>query len=152
MILLVEDNDEDHVAFERALADAEVQRPLHRCKNGDEALAYLARCDQPGARHSPALPALIVLDLNLPGSDGREVLGRLKQDPRLRAIPVVIVTTSSNPRDVYACYDRGANSYMVKSIDFVRFQRDVIFMIDYWFRASLLPATVEKYNQQYNEP
>ena len=147
MILLVEDNDEDFVAFERALEHAEGHRLLRRCKSGDEALAYLAHCDKPGVRNGAPYPALIVLDLNLPGSDGREVLSRVKQDPRLRAIPVVIVTTSSNPRDVQTCYDRGANSYMVKSIDFGRFQRDVKFMIDYWFEASLIPATVDEYNE-----
>ncbi len=146
MILLVEDNDEDYLAFERALANADVQRPVHRCHSGDEALAFLARCD--AARGGPTrLPALILLDLNMPGSDGREVLRRLKNDPRFRAIPIVIVTTSSNPRDVFSCYDDGANGYMVKSIDFTRFAHDVRRLIEYWFQVSLMPATVDEYNE-----
>lgn len=146
MILLVEDNDEDYVAFERALAGANCRERVHRCHNGDEALAFLAKCDTSngGARR---LPALILLDLNMPGSDGREVLRRLKQDSRFRAIPVVIVTTSSNPRDVFACYDDCANSYMVKSIDFARFSAAVRLLIEYWFTAALLPATVDEYNE-----
>lgn len=146
MILLVEDNDEDHVAFERALAGTDSRRPLHRCTNGDAALAYLE--ERHAASGGPTrLPALILLDLNMPGSDGRDVLQRLKCDARFRAIPVVVVTTSSNPRDVLACYDSGANSYMVKSIDFERFSRDVRRLIEYWFQAALLPATVDEYNE-----
>lgn len=146
MILLVEDNDEDHVAFERALAHADAQRPVHRCHSGDEALAFLERCDAAGGGPT-RLPAIIVLDLNMPGSDGREVLRRLKRDPRFRAIPIVIVTTSSNPRDVIACYNDGANSYIVKSIDFARFGRDMRLLIEYWFEASLVPATAAVYNE-----
>lgn len=147
VILLIEDNDEDYVAFTRAIADGPVPRTVHRCQNGDQALAYLERREQSGAHNPAALPAIILLDLNMPGSDGRDVLRRLKQDRRFRAIPVVVVTTSSNPRDVYACYDQGANSYMAKSIDFVRFQRDVNAMIAYWFETALLPATVEARNE-----
>lgn len=143
MILLVEDNDEDHVTFERVLAQTGVQRPVHRCTSGDEALQFLAQCEA----HATALPALIVLDLNMPGSDGREVLRQLKNDPQFRAIPVVIVTTSSNPRDVHACYEDGANSYIVKSIDLGRFRRDMRLLVEYWFQASLLPATVDEYNE-----
>ena len=143
VILLVEDNDEDYVAFTRAVADSGVTHAVHRCQNGDEALAYLERCEQLREQKPTALPAIILLDLNLPGSDGREVLHQLKQDERFRAIPVVIVTTSSNPRDVSSCYSKGANSYMVKAIDFVQFQRDVNSTIAYWFETALLPATVE---------
>ena len=146
MILLVEDNDEDYVTFERVLAQTGVPRPVHRCTGGDEALQFLAQCDAAG-NHATALPAIIVLDLNMPGSDGREVLRRLKSDPRFRAIPVVIVTTSSNPRDVQACYEDGANSYIVKSIDLARFRRDMRLLVEYWFQASLLPATVDEYNE-----
>lgn len=146
MILLVEDNDEDHMAFERALASSDAQRPVHRCHSGDEALAFLERCHA-AAGGPTRLPALIVLDLNMPGSDGREILRRLKRDARFRAIPIVIVTTSSNPRDVNACYDDGANSYVVKSIDFAKFEHDIRLLVEYWFEASLLPATVDAYNE-----
>ena len=146
MILLVEDNDEDHVAFERALAHTNASHPLHRCPSGDDALAFLERCH--AANGGPTrLPAVIVLDLNMPGSDGREVLRRLKRDTRFRSIPVIILTTSSNPRDVNACYDDGANSYIVKSIDFTKFESDMRLLIEYWFEASLLPATVDARNE-----
>ena len=147
VILLVEDNDEDYVAFTRAVADSGVAHAVHRCQNGDQALAYLEQCAQARDHKLTALPAIILLDLNLPGSDGREVLQRLKQDERFRTIPVVIVTTSSNPRDVCSCYSKGANSYMVKAIDFIKFQHDVNSMISYWFETALLPATVEARNE-----
>lgn len=147
VILLIEDNDEDYVAFTRAVTDSKIPGAVYRCQNGDQALAYLERCAQSALHNPAALPAIILLDLNMPGSDGRDVLRHLKQDQRFRAIPVVVVTTSSNPRDVYTCYDQGANSYMVKSIDFVRFQRDVNSMIAYWFDTALLPATVDARNE-----
>lgn len=146
MILLVEDNDEDHVAFERALAHTNASQPLHRCASGDDALAFLER--RHAASGGPTrLPAVIVLDLNMPGSDGREVLRRLKRDTRFRSIPVIILTTSSNPRDVNACYEDGANSYIVKSIDFTKFEHDMRLLIEYWFEASLLPATIDAHNE-----
>ena len=142
MLLLVEDNDEDYVAFVRALQGAGVSHPVDRCKTGDEALRYLRA--RVGANPPASLPALILLDLNLPGTDGRAVLGEIKRDESLKAIPIVVITTSSNTRDVEACYRDGANSYMVKSIQFDRFQRDVRLMADYWLKASLLPATADE--------
>ncbi len=143
MLLLVEDNDEDFTASVRALKEAGVSRKIHRCTKGDEALDYLFRRGEFADPESSPPPDLILLDLNLPGTDGREVLAQIKRDSKLKKTPVVVVTTSSNPRDVEACYENGANSYMVKSIEFKQFQRDIKLLAAYWFQASLLPATAD---------
>ena len=145
MLLIVEDNDEDYVAFARAMQSAGIDRRIRRCASGDEALDYLRRCTAGAGDNDCPLPALIVLDLNLPGSDGREVLSSIKSDPKLRSVPVVIVTTSADPNDVASCYQKGANGYLVKSLDFARFRQDMKLLGEYWFRASLLPETANEY-------
>lgn len=140
-LLVIEDNDEDFDALVRALREARRSHPIRRFMSGDEALAHLERAAD-GA--GDALPALILLDLNLPGTDGREVLARIKRHPRLRRIPVIVHTHSAQPGDVGSCYDQGANSYMVKSMGFDRFQRDVRLMAEYWLDAAVIPATLER--------
>jgi CheY-like chemotaxis protein len=84
---------------------------------------------------------LIVLDLNLPGTDGREVLAELKQDKNLKTIPVVIFTTSSNPKDVEGCYQYGVNGYLIKPMDTQRLRQLVQIFLDYWFEAVTLPMS-----------
>ena len=87
---------------------------------------------------------MIVLDLNLPGTDGREVLRRIKQDQSLKTIPVVVFTTSNNPKDIEDCYQYGVNSYMIKPINFAQLKRDVQLLVDYWFEVTTLPDRLEK--------
>lgn len=142
-LFVIEDNDEDFDAFVRALRDAQRQHPIRRFTSGDEALEHLLRTPSTGARDA-TLPALILLDLNLPGTDGREVLAQIKRDPRLKRIPVIINTHSAHPSDIQACYDSGANSYMVKSMEFERFQRDIRLMAAYWLEAAIVPATMDR--------
>ena len=138
-ILLVEDSQEDYVAFARCIDRTGLKHTLHRSRDGDEALDFLFR----RGRHADPLtsprPSLILLDLNLPGTDGREVLARVKQDERLRSIPVIVLTTSTNPRDVSECYQQGANGYQVKSVDYERFRQDVQHTVNYWFGTAVLP-------------
>src|SRR6185436_9480702 len=96
-LLLVEDNDEDYVALVRALGQAGINVPYYRCYDGDDALEYLSQTGRYRASDELRRPSLILLDLNLPGTDGREVLRTVKQDASLAAIPVIVMTTSSNP-------------------------------------------------------
>ncbi|MBS1212917.1 MAG: response regulator, partial [Proteobacteria bacterium] len=84
-------------------------------------------------------PIVILLDLNLPGTDGREVLAEIKQDERLRQIPVVVLTTSSDERDIERCYQMGANSYIKKPVDLEGFMRAIQLLKDYWFEIVILP-------------
>ena len=136
--LIVEDSDEDYAALERILRRNEVPVNLHRCTRAEEVLAMLNAPILPH-RPPPSLPALIVLDLNLPGLDGREVLKAVRQHPRLKRIPVVIFSTSSNPADIAWCYENGANSYHVKYTDYTAFKRAVELLVDYWLEAARLP-------------
>lgn len=138
-ILIVEDSDEDFEAFGRVMHRSSVTNPLFRCIDGDDALDFLYRT---GTYADPPIaprPALILLDLNLPGTDGREVLEQIKQDEELKIIPVVVFTTSANPRDIEVCYKNGANGYIVKPININRFVEIIRIVIDYWFRAIILP-------------
>mgnify|MGYP002778152815 CR=1 FL=1 len=141
-LLVVEDSDEDYAALRWALGKLGVSRRVERCASADELFAYLrgtvgALPEERGAG-APA-PALILLDLNLMGDDGREVLAMLKGDPALRRIPVVVWTTSAHPADVAWCYDRGASGYTVKPVDVPQLLEAMRSVTDYWFGCVLLP-------------
>jgi CheY-like chemotaxis protein len=141
LLLIVEDSNEDFEAFQRFLRQSPSVIPVYRCLNGDQALAFLHHTDRYADPESAPRPGLIVLDLNLPGTDGREVLRQIKQDDDLKLLPVVIFTTSNNPRDIEACYRQGANNYIVKPMDFKLLKRSVQTLLDYWFEITMLPQT-----------
>ena len=103
-LLVIEDSDEDFTALKRMVDKANISNPIYRCEDGEEAIDFLYHEGEYSDRHLAPRPALIVLDLNLPGTDGREVLAVLKQDRDLKMIPVVIFSTSSNSNDVDDCY------------------------------------------------
>lgn len=138
-MLVVEDSNEDFAALQRFLQRSPLEISVQRCVNGDQALAFLYRTGSYVDPQSAPRPGLIVLDLNLPGTDGREVLRQIKQDERLKTIPIVIFTTSNNPKDIEDCYQYGVNSYIVKPIDFGRLKRDIQTLVDYWFEVTTLP-------------
>lgn len=137
-VLVVEDSTEDFTALGRAFRKHALQNPVLRCEDGDQALDYLL-----GLGTHPnwpsTLPAIILLDLNMPGTDGRTVLGTLKQDSRLNQIPVIIFTTSSNAKDIEECYRLGANSYMTKPVDYVALEEKVRLIVRYWLDSNELP-------------
>jgi CheY-like chemotaxis protein len=134
--LLVEDNPGDARLTQEALRDARVLNQLDVVHDGVEALAWLRR---EGAYAEAPRPDLILLDLNLPRKDGREVLAEIKSDPELRRIPVVILTTSGDERDVLAAYDLHANSYVVKPVDLDQFITIMKSIKDFWFQIVKLP-------------
>jgi CheY-like chemotaxis protein len=137
-VLIVEDSAEDYEATVRALRKVNPQLSLVRCVDGDDALDWLYGRGPYGDRQ---LPLLILLDLNLPGTDGREVLATLKADLQLALIPVVILTTSSNPRDVTDCYRSGANSYIIKPVNLNLFYETIACLVRFWLEISVLPVT-----------
>lgn len=143
-ILLVEDSVEDFEATLRALRRARLANPIHRCADGDEALDYLHQRGKYADRTTSPKPGVILLDLNLPGTDGREVLAEAKSSPELKSIPIIILTTSSDERDVQRCYDAGANSYIKKPVDFDGFLAAIRRLTDYWFELVVLPREMEK--------
>lgn len=143
-ILLVEDNPQDYEATVRAFRKSGLANPIERCADGDDALDYLFRR---GGYQDPAKsprPSLILLDLNLPGTDGREVLSEVKASPELKRIPVIVLTTSTDPRDIEACYAAGANSYVQKPVGLDGFVQAIQRLKDYWFEIAVLPKEEER--------
>lgn len=136
-ILLVEDSEEDYQTARRLLEKI-TRVPLTRCKDASAAMEYL-KAAMGGARSDARWPSMILLDLNLPGEDGRSLLLRLKAHEILRRLPVVVLTTSSNPKDVAFCYENGAAGYIVKPVDLDGFRTDLERLAHYWFGAVKLP-------------
>ena len=138
-ILLVEDNQDDYEATVRSLKKNHFLNPVHWCRNGQDALDYLYKKgpykDDPDVER----PDLILLDLNMPGIDGRQVLHHIKEDPDMRSIPVVILTTSKDSKDIERCYDIGASTYIQKPVHFDGLTQAIRTMKDYWFGVAILP-------------
>ena len=137
-ILIVEDSDEDYEVTERALRDSNLANPLARCEDGQETLDYLYGEGQYANDSSPK-PGIILLDLNMPGIDGRKVLKKIKADANLKEIPVVVLTTSSDERDIEECYQMGANTYIAKPVDMDSFMQAIKQLKEYWFEIAILP-------------
>jgi two-component system, chemotaxis family, response regulator Rcp1 len=135
-ILLVEDNPGDVRLTIEGLKEGKVYNNLHVARDGVEALAYLRR----EGKHAGAVrPDLILLDLNLPRMDGREVLSAIKSDARMRTIPVVVLTTSRAEQDVLGSYDLHANCYITKPVDLEQFMTVVKSIENFWLRVVTLP-------------
>lgn len=142
-ILLVEDSPEDFEATRRALNKSGLKNPIYRCADGDEALDFLYRRGEYAEAGKAPRPGIILLDLNLPGTDGREVLSEIKKDESLKQIPVIVLTTSTDDRDVDACYRSGANSYIQKPVDMDGFIKAIERLNDFWFEVVILPRSPE---------
>jgi CheY-like chemotaxis protein len=138
-ILLVEDSPEDYEATVRAFKRSGLKNPIFRCEDGDNALDFLYRRGRYENPEESPRPGVILLDLNLPGTDGREVLTEIKQDEQLKQIPVIVLTTSNDSRDVDSCYLAGANSYIQKPVDMEGFIRAIERLKGYWFEVVVLP-------------
>jgi chemotaxis family two-component system response regulator Rcp1 len=132
-VLLVEDNEGDVLLFEEALSGCRAATTLDIAPNGPVALQQLR------AGRDGTLPDLVLLDLNLPGMSGGEVLGEMKADPELRATPVVIFTGSRAREDVTEAYDRHANSFITKPASFAGYQQVIRCIEEYWFATAVLP-------------
>jgi CheY-like chemotaxis protein len=136
-ILLVEDSPSDADLTEEALSDGKVLNHLHWVEDGVEALAFLRR---QGKYTKAPRPDLILLDLNLPKKDGREVLAQIKADPSLKLIPVVILSTSAAERDILKTYELNANCYVSKPIDLEQFISVVKLIEEFWLALVKLPS------------
>ena len=135
-ILLVEDNPGDADLAREALSGSKMHNRLQVVDDGEKALAYLRR---EGSYQDAPRPDLILLDLNLPKKDGRQVLAEIKSDPGLMRIPVVILTTSRAEEDVLKSYNLHANCYITKPIDLGQFLRVVRSIEDFWLSIVVLP-------------
>ena len=140
-ILLVEDNPGDVRLTREALKEGKVLNSLHAVTNGVDALEFLRHIGQYAkAPH----PDIILLDLNLPRMDGREVLAEIKTDPNLRRIPVIILTTSQAEEDVINAYDLHANCYIAKPVDLDQFIKVIKSVDEFWFTIVKLPPNRTK--------
>lgn len=138
-VLLVEDNANDAEFALRALRKATVTPRVLHVDDGARALDYLFCQGEFAQRSAHARPSVVLLDLKLPKIDGLEVLRRIKEDPRTRDIPVVVLTSSKEPRDIEACYQNRANSYVVKPVNFEAFTRAMGDLARYWMEINQAP-------------
>lgn len=135
-VLLVEDNEDDVLFTRESFRRSKLAVNLHHVEDGVECMAFLRK---EGAYADAPTPDLILLDLNMPRMDGREVLAAITQDEALHHLPVVILTTSKDEGDILLMYELRCNSYMVKPVDFDQFMDLVKTMNDYWFTVAVLP-------------
>lgn len=135
-ILLVEDNPGDVRLTREALAEGKIHNILHVVRDGEQAMAFLHR--EPPYQDTPT-PDIILLDLNLPRKDGREVLAEIKADEQLKYIPVVVLTTSAAEEDILRSYNLHANCYITKPVDFEQFLTVVKSLQEFWFAIVKLP-------------
>jgi two-component system, response regulator len=139
-ILVVEDSDDDYeMMLDGFLQGKVIKNPIVRCEDGRDALNYLFHQPPYDDEDRYPLPGIILLDLNLPGIDGRGVLRRVKGDPTLSRIPIIVLTTSDDDKDVSDCYQLGANTYVQKPVDLSRFLAAIERLKEYWFEVAILP-------------
>jgi len=145
-ILLIEDSNGDAWLIRDVLMQGPVPKEIHRVPDGDRALRFLRR---QGEYANAARPDLILLDLNLPGKDGFEILQSIKTDPALRMITVIVLTTSDAVSDVNAAYDLNANCYVVKPLDLAQFTQAMRGIEEFWLGMAMLPdAGNERYSRR----
>jgi two-component system, response regulator len=135
-ILVVEDSDEDFATVLDAARRSGVPNEIRRARSGDEGLRLLRQSPQAPA----GLPAMVLLDLNTPKDDGRDALLAIHKDDKLRALPLVVLSTSSNPRDLALCYACGANAYHVKPVQHGAHLKLLEQLFDYWLHQVTLPT------------
>lgn len=136
-ILLVEDNPGDVLLTKEAFSKVKIANDIAVATDGEEALAYLRK---EGVFADVTTPNIILLDLNLPKINGRELLEKIKDDPKLRRIPVVILTSSKAEHDIVQTYDLHASSYIVKPVDLNKFAQVVTAIENFWFTVVVLPT------------
>jgi CheY-like chemotaxis protein len=143
IILLAEDDRGDQELTRRALEEGKIRNELRIVEDGEEALAYLFRR---GKYKDPAIsprPDLLLLDLNLPRVDGRQVLERVREDSKLRRMAVVVLTTSRQEEDILRSYELGCNSFITKPVGMEQFIRVIQALEEYWFQIVVLPPKTE---------
>ena len=144
IILVVEDSEEDFFATKRALnKNGSLANLIFHCADGKDALDYLYHRGEYSDQEKYPLPNVILLDLNLPSVDGREVLKQLKNDKNLCHIPIIVLTTSSDPGDIQHCYDLGANTYVQKPVNLSGYVDALTRVKDYWLKIAVLPKKGE---------
>lgn len=142
-VLLVEDDDDDIAITKRAFEKGRILNPLFVVRDGEEALEFLRHTGRYGNGEKVPRPGLILLDLNMPRMDGRQCLKIIKEDPSLRRIPVVVLTTSREDEDIIRSYDDGANTFISKPVEFDAFLGAVVTIGRYWLVIAEIPDNGE---------
>lgn len=140
-ILLADDDEEDRAMTEEALKESRLANDVRFVTDGEELTDYLFRRGRYAVPDQAPLPGLILLDLNMPKKDGREVLIELKNDPQLRQIPIVVLTTSKTEEDIVRSYALGVNSFITKPVTFEGLVEAMTVFTQYWFEIVALPST-----------
>jgi len=143
-VLYAEDDPDDRLLAEMAYRESGAANPIAFVADGEEALDYLRGTGRHAERADAPPPGIVLLDLNMPGMDGRETLRIIRADPALRRIPVVILTTSAAREDIIASYDAGANSYIVKPSAFSNLVQLFERLFGYWFDICSLPQEARR--------
>ena len=143
LILLVEDNPADQELIRRAVEKLTVRRELRIVGDGEEALDYLFRRGKYQAPAASPRPDLLLLDLNLPRVNGYQVLEEIRADSKLRPVPVLVLTTSRQEKDIIRSYELGCNSFITKPVGLDHFTRIVQALEEYWFEIAVLPPKME---------
>ncbi len=138
-ILIAEDDEDDYLLTIEALKEAGVETQIKWVKDGEELMNYLEPLGASSKNPHAEFPSLILLDLNMPRKDGREVLAEIKRNDTLRKIPVIVLTTSTADTDISHAYDLGVNSYIQKPVRFNEFVEVVKVLSNYWFNIVKLP-------------
>ncbi len=138
-ILVADDDEEDRMLIQDAMEESKLLNPLHFVADGQEAMDYLNHRGKFANLEKNPMPGLILLDLNMPKKDGREVLKEIKSNPSLRSIPVVILTTSKAEEDILRTYDLGVNSYITKPVTFDALVDIIKNLGKYWFEIVSIP-------------
>jgi CheY-like chemotaxis protein len=140
-ILIAEDDADDRYLLQTAFSEIGSPEPIDFVENGVELINYLYNIYSTNNIEMKALPGFILLDLNMPKKDGREVLKEIKQHPVFKKIPVIVFTTTKNEIEIKRCYELGANSYIVKPISFDALLKVIENIRSYWFQTASIPAS-----------
>ena len=140
IILYAEDDEEDRMLIEDALEESKLANELHFVVDGEDLMDYLHRRSEYEKYRDTPYPGLILLDLNMPKKDGREALKEIKNDPKLRHIPVIVLTTSKAEEDIIRSYDLGVNSFIKKPVTFESLVEIIKTLGKYWFDIVELPV------------
>lgn len=133
-VVLIEDSLADATLLQAAVQQSAISMPMHHIEDGQSALDYLRNESNP-------LPDMVLLDLNMPGKSGHDVLEEIRADSRLRRLPVVVLTSSEDERDIGRCYDQHANAYVVKPMGLSGFRKVADSLNRFWFDVATLPRS-----------
>ncbi len=142
-LVIADDDEEDRELIEEALRESKFKNKYTFVEDGEQLMDYLKRNESSSGKKSENLPSLILLDLNMPKKDGRQVLKEIKDDPKLKKIPVVVLTTSRADKDIMQCYNLGVSSFISKPTSFTSMIEIMKTLNKYWFEIVELPSPEE---------